>query len=255
MVKRLPARLGAALLVAATVLGAAGVVRSDDAALLDLKSKLAAQFPDVPLETLRHSRALPGWYELELGMRMLYVSADGKRLVAGEVIDLESQANLTQAWRRGKALALIEAVGEDNMIVLGAADARHTVTVFTDVDCPYCARLHRDVPALNRAGVKVRYLLYPRAGVGSRTYRRSVAVWCADDRAQAVGAAKAGQPLDMKTCDNPVAGHYELGRRLEIRGTPTIFLDDGSVIGGYVPPERLLAMLNGADGAGAPDAR
>jgi thiol:disulfide interchange protein DsbC len=222
-----------------------------DAGIEAVRARLAHALPQIPLATLRPARALPGWYELEMGPRLVYVSPDGSRLVAGEVFDVTRGENLTEAWRRERALALIEAVGEENMIVLGAADGARTITVFTDVDCPYCARLHRDVPELARAGIRVRYLLYPRAGLDSRTYRRSVAVWCADDRVRAVGAAKAGEALEPRTCPNPVARHYRLGRRLGIQGTPTIYLDDGSVIGGYVPPERLRVLLERAEPARA----
>lgn len=243
------------MLAAAAAFAFAAAAPAAEGELAALKARLAPRLPEISLDSLRPSSALAGWYELEIGLRLVYVSPDGSRLLAGDVIDLASHENLTRAWRRRTALALIEAVGEEHMIVLGPAHPRHTITVFTDVDCPYCARLHRDVPALTQAGVKVRYLLYPRAGIGSRTYRRSVAVWCASDRARAFGLAKGGGEIEMKTCPNPVAQHYALGRRLEIRGTPTIFLDDGRRIGGYVPPARLLALLADRAPGAAADAR
>jgi thiol:disulfide interchange protein DsbC len=136
-----------------------------------------------------------------------------------------------------------EGVGDKNMIVMAPKETRSTITVFTDVDCPYCARLHQDVPELNRNGIKVRYLLYPRAGEGSKTYRRSVAVWCAPDRIKAVGIAKNGGQLEMRTCANPVDDHYRLGERLGISGTPTIFLENGKKIPGYVPASQLIAIV------------
>ena len=129
------------------------------------------------------------------------------------------------------------------MIVIGPDKPKRTLTVFTDVDCGYCAKFHLDVPALNKQGVKVRYLFYPRTGINSESYRRAVAVWCADDRVKAIGIAKAGGKLNMKTCPNPVASHYQLGQRLDINGTPSIFLDDGKVLPGYVPAPRLLGIL------------
>jgi thiol:disulfide interchange protein DsbC len=99
------------------------------------------------------------------------------------------------------------------------------------------------VPELNKQGVKVRYLMFPRTGLNGESYRRAVAVWCAKDRAKAIGIAKAGGKLDMKTCTNPVESHYRLGQRLEIGGTPAIFVDDGRVFPGYIPAQRLLGML------------
>src|SRR5690606_28096237 len=102
---------------------------------------------------------------------------------------------------------------------------------------------HLDVPELTKNGVKVRYLLFPRTGVQGDTYRKSVAVWCAADRVKAVGTVKAGGKIEMKTCPNPVEAHYRLGRELQVNGTPTIFLDNGKMLGGYVPSARLLAIL------------
>lgn len=226
-----------------------------DASLAAVKEKLAKRVPEVPTDTLRRSTTLPGWYEVEHNMQLLYISADGKHALAGDLIDLESKTNLTAQWREQHATKLISAVGEQNMIVIGPADAKRTITVFTDVDCPYCVKLHQDVPELNKNGVKVRYLLFPRGGPGSETYRRSVAVWCSADRVKAVGIAKAGGKLDMKTCSNPVDSHYKLGLQLQVNGTPTIFLDDGKTLGGYVPSARLIAMLNGKPPLKTSDAR
>ncbi|HEX7043381.1 MAG TPA: DsbC family protein [Burkholderiales bacterium] len=212
--------------------------------LAALKATLQQRLPRVSLDGLRPSRTVPGWYELEHGMQLLFISGDGKHLFLGDLIDLEAQTNLSEAWREQYARDRIEAVGEENMIVIGPKRAKRTITVFTDVDCPYCRKLHRDVPELNKHGVKVRYLMFPRAGLQSETYRKSVAVWCAADRAKAIGVVKAGGRIEMKTCANPVERHYRLGLELQVNGTPTIFLDDGKALGGYVPSDRLLAILD-----------
>ena len=214
-----------------------------DSDLAAVKEKVAKHLPNVSVEGMRASKTVAGWYELEHGMQLLYISADGKHLFLGDLIDLEAQANLSEAWREQVARREIEAIGEDNMIVMGPKDAKRTITVFTDVDCPYCAKLHLEVPELTKSGVKVRYLLFPRTGLRSETYRKSVAVWCAPDRVKAVGVAKAGGKVDMKTCKNPVEAHYRLGAQLRVNGTPTIFLDNGKMLGGYVPSARLLSIL------------
>ena len=218
------------------------VAASSDADLGALKQKLAKSMPGVPLEQLRPS-TVPGWYELEHDMELLYISADGKHLFVGDLVDLNARSNLTEVWREKTAARMINAVGEQNMIVMGPANAKRTITVFTDVDCPYCAKFHLDVPELVKNGVKVRYLLFPRNGIESETYQRSVAVWCATDRVKAVGIAKAGGKVDMKTCSNPIESHLRLGQQLRLDGTPTIYMDDGKKLGGYVPSQRLLAIL------------
>lgn len=213
-----------------------------EADLNRIKSALAKSFPDAARGTLRPSPA-NGLYELVLEGQVYYVSADGKYLFLGDLVEVGTRTNLTDAAREKISARLLGEIAEKNMIVLAPKETKHTITVFTDVDCPYCARLHQDVPELNRQGVKVRYLMYPRAGAGSETYRRSVAVWCAADRVKAIGIAKSGGPLDMKNCDNPVDEHHRLGERLGISGTPTIFLESGKKIPGYVPPAQLLALI------------
>lgn len=215
-----------------------------------IEAALSKVIPGASIQALRAS-PVAGLYEADLGGQLVYISGDGKFLFAGDLYDLEARVNLTEQRREQAAARLLDAMSENNMIVMGPDRPKRTVTVFTDVDCPYCARLHLDVPELTKQGVKVRYLLFPRNGVGSQTYKRSVAVWCAADRVKAVGIAKAGGQLEMKSCANPVAEHYQLGQKLGVSGTPTIFVDDGKKIGGYVPAPRLLAILGIAGEAGA----
>lgn len=211
------------------------------------KQNLASQLPEFTINDVKPS-PITGLYEVTMGGDTVLISADGKYLLTGDLIEVATRTNLSEKKRGMKILAAIEQTGEKDMIVIGPAKAKHTITVFTDVDCPYCAKLHNEVPELTKAGIKVRYLLFPRAGVGSETYKRSVAVWCAKDRIKAVGIAKAGGALDMKTCDNPVDTNIRLGHSLGISGTPTLVLESGQVIPGYVPAEKLVAGL-GQDGS------
>ncbi|MBI3570888.1 MAG: DsbC family protein [Gammaproteobacteria bacterium] len=207
-----------------------------------VKAELVRAYPELKSAIVKPS-PVSGMYEVEYDSKIFYATSDGKYLFMGDVMDLRSQSNLTEARRAAIRMRLLNEVGEENMIVIGPDKPQRTLTVFTDVDCGYCAKFHLDVPTLNKQGVKVRYLFYPRAGLNSESYRRAVAVWCADDRAKAIGIAKAGGKLNMKTCANPVESHYQLGQRLDVGGTPSIFLDNGKVLPGYVPAPRLLNML------------
>lgn len=214
---------------------------ADDAA--QIKQNLEKRFSDLKITDIKPS-PLPGLYEVSFGTHVAFVSADGKYMLMGDLIDVESRKNLTAERRTALILKATEAVGEANMIVFAPEHGvKRTLTVFSDVDCPYCARLHHEIPALTRAGVKVRYLLFPRAGVGSESYKRSVAVWCAKDRAQAVGVAMSGGKLAMKTCPNPVDAHLKLGAEIGVEGTPTLVLDDGRIVPGYLPAPELLAAM------------
>lgn len=215
---------------------------ADNPSVDQLRATLAERLPDAKIEEVRPS-PVTGIYEIVVDNRLYYVSADGRYLLTGDVVDIQSRKNVSTEKREKLVLKAIDAVGEANMLIIGPKNARHTITVFTDVDCPYCAKFHLEVPALNKEGVRVRYLFFPRAGVGSDSYKRSVAVWCAKDRAEAVGIAKAGGKLPMKSCSNPVAEHYELGQSVGVQGTPTLILDSGRMIPGYVPAAKLLELL------------
>lgn len=231
-------KLFLALFVTGSALSPALATAPDDA----FKEKIGRALPNATVHAVRPA-SIPGFYEVEVENQLVYVSTDGKYMLLGDMIDLGTRTNMTETWREKTAARLLDEVGEKQMIVMGPAKPKRTITVFTDVDCPYCVKLHREVPELTKNGVKVRYLLFPRGGAGSDTYRRSVAVWCASDRVKAVGIAKERGNLEMKTCANPVDEHYKLGERLGVGGTPTIYLDDGKKLGGYVPAGQLLAIL------------
>lgn len=215
---------------------------ADEQGMKRVKAEIVRSFPELATATIKPA-PVPGLYEIEFDAKIFYTTENGKYLFMGDFVEVSSRHNVTEAQRATIRMRMLENVGEENMIVMGPAKAKRTLTVFTDVDCPYCAKFHLDAPALNRDGVKVRYLFYPREGLKSESYRKSVAVWCAADRVKAIGIAKAGGKLDMKTCPNPVEKHFQLGAQLEIRGTPTIFIDDGKMIPGYVPASRLLSLL------------
>ncbi len=189
-------------------------------------------------------------YEVIYGQEVLYLSKDGRYLFRGDILDLKERRifiseKRAAAIKKANAARIkaIEGLGEDGMIVYGPKDARHTITVFTDIDCPYCVKFHQEVPQLTKSGVKVRYLAYPRAGIGSGSYQKSVNVWCAKDRQQAMTDAKAGRQIAKNTCDNPVAEHFKMGKTAGVTGTPTMVLETGRVVPGYVPAKRLISAL------------
>lgn len=188
--------------------------------------------------------AMPGFQEVVLGGQVLYVSNDGKYLLSGAMWDVAKKQNLTDlrfAQLRKDALA---SLGEDKRIVYKAKDPKHRVTVFTDIDCGYCRKLHQQMADYNNAGITVEYLFFPRSGVGTESFKKAVAVWCAADRNDALTQAKNGVALENKTCANPVTEEFELGRKIGVSGTPAIITDDGTQIGGYLTPEQMLARLD-----------
>ena len=188
--------------------------------------------------------ALPGVYEVVLGAQVLYLSEDGRFALQGDLLDLSSHANLTENRRgelRSKAIA---EVGENNMVVFAPeGSVKHTVTIFTDIDCGYCRKMHSQIADYLKEGIKIRYLWFPREGQSSEGFAKAVAVWCSDNRQEAMTRAKRGEPVESKTCDNPVQAQFELGQKLGVRGTPSLFLESGEMLPGYVPPTQLAQML------------
>ncbi|HHH43538.1 MAG TPA: DsbC family protein [Gammaproteobacteria bacterium] len=188
-----------------------------------------------------------GLYEVVVGPHVVYMSADGRYMLQGELIDMVKGVSLTEPRRQAATKALLDTVSEDDMIIFRPKKVKHVVTVFTDIDCGYCRKLHGQMDNYLAEGIEVRYMMFPRAGVGSESYKKAVAVFCADDRNAALTDAKRGKKLDMKTCDNPIDRHMQLVRQLGARGTPFIVMEDGSTQAGYVPPKRLAKLLDQAE--------
>ena len=172
--------------------------------------------------------AIDGLYEVIFGNTVYYFSADGKYMLGGPMVELASRRNLSAAAvekvEREQLMPLRKAFLKDlkdaDTIVFAAAEPKYRVTVFTDIDCGYCRELHRHIDQYNAAGISVRYVAFPRAGLGSESFKKAEAVWCADDRKAALTAAKAGKPTPQKSCDNPVAAQFQAGQKLGVSGTP-----------------------------------
>lgn len=233
------------LAAAVLALGTTGAF-ADDAAtgpdLARLSAALDGRKPDAVNPT-----PVPGLYEVILGARVLYVSADGRFVLRGDLVDIEKGENLTETRSGQLRVQAIAAVPESDMIVFappGPMQAKHTITVFTDIDCGYCRKLHAEIDNYLRAGIRVRYLAYPRSGLQGESYEKAVSVWCAEDRKAAITGAKRGQPVAKASCANPVAKEFELGNQVGVQGTPTIVLENGELVPGYVPAGRLVMMLD-----------
>ena len=187
---------------------------------------------------------IKGVSEVLIGPRLFYVTNDGKYLFQGSLIEIASRTDVSEERRKSIRLDAVNSISEDDMIIFPAKEPRHTITVFTDIDCGYCRKLHREVDQFNASGITVRYLMYPRSGVNTPSYYKAVSVWCEDDRNAALTNSKAGKTLPRANCDNPVKAHMELGELLGVTGTPAIILDDGELMPGYVPAVRLAKALD-----------
>ena len=186
--------------------------------------------------------AVPDLYEVRLGDQFVYVTADAKFFLHGDLYETRGQRNLTESSRREVRRDIVDAIDPQTYIVFEPSEPKHTVTVFTDVDCPYCAKFHLEVADLNALGVRVRYAAWPRSPQGTESFDRSISCGC-EGPAPAMTDAKAGRKIERAECENPVQAHFDAGRRLGVRGTPTIVTEGGDTIGGYVPYRELVEML------------
>ena len=176
-------------------------------------------------------------------------------MIERDIYDLKRRVNLTEAKRQGGRAKTMNSIDEKSMIVFSPekSKAKHVITAFTDIDCGYCRKLHDQVKDYNKLAIELRYLAYPRAGLQSKSYQKAVAVWCAVDRNKAMSFAKGGAKLaqlqqmtqvEDKTCKDSIKTHYEAARQIGVTGTPTLVMEDGSVLPGYVPPDRLIKILD-----------
>lgn len=190
---------------------------------------------------------LKDFYQVQLSSGdLLYVNKQKDYIFAGNLLEITNDGlvDLTENARSAIRTEVIQAVAAKDQVVFAAkGETKAIVQVFTDSTCPYCSRLHEQVPELNQQGVEVRYLAFPRQGLQGKGFNDLVNIWCADNQQEAMTAAKAGKKIPTKQCSNPIAEQYELGRRLGVQGTPAIFLPDGRLIPGFVPAERLISEL------------
>ena len=209
-----------------------------------IRESMAKSMPTVKIDSVKPS-VVKGFYEVIVGTNIFYVSDDGKYLLQGRLVDVAARKDLTEEKLSGTRIQAIEKIGQENMIVFKPKIGKYTVTVFTDIDCGYCRKLHSEIDQYLAQGITIQYLFFPRAGKGSDSYNKAVSVWCAKDRNAALTAAKKDQEVPAKTCDNPVDEHMQLGADFDVKGTPMIVTEKGNIYPGYLPAKQLVEALEG----------
>lgn len=229
--------------ISASLLLASTAATADDQ-LDAVREKVSGLFDTVDAADVDTS-GIDGWYKIQKGAIVAYISSDGRYLMQGDVIDLDEQVNLTELSRNSARRELIETLDVEQVIAFKPEEVKHTVTIFTDIECGYCRRLHSQIDDYLAQGIEVRYLLYPRNGPASRAWNTSEDVWCSSDRPGALTAAKLDREFETRQCDaSVVQDHYVLGQEVGLTGTPAIILEDGELIAGYLPAEQLALRLN-----------
>ena len=213
------------------------------AAKADPRAAIVKKIDGLKLEDVRMT-PVNGVFEITRGSDISYSSSDGRYVLVGDLIDVDADTNLTENRRRGIRTGIIGAIPENEMIVFSPKNPKYTITVFTDIDCGYCRRLHSQIAEYNRLGISVRYLFYPRSGPNTESWHKAEAVWCSANRNDALTRAKNDEPVKAPKCPaDVIARDWELGHKLAVEGTPAILLPSGEMLPGYSPPAELARYL------------
>jgi thiol:disulfide interchange protein DsbC len=216
---------------------------SDAEELEKVRNKVSTMFQEIKPEHIQPS-PIDGWYTVRKGAVVAYVSADGRYLLQGDLIDLETQVNLSESERNSARIEMMAAISDDEMITFTPDEVKYSVSIFTDIDCAYCRRLHSQIDEYLAQGIEINYLLYPRSGPTSASWVKAEQVWCADDRNEALTLAKVDKNFDSHSCDSSmISKHYSLGKEVGLTGTPAIVMSDGTLMPGYLPPLALAERL------------
>lgn len=210
-----------------------------------VRKRLMTARPDLVVDTIAKT-PINGLYKAIISNGpTVYITADGAHFLTGDLFSVRENeiVNLAEEARQVDRVKLMDDMPASEMIVFAPEVKKAAITIFTDVDCGYCQKLHREVPELNRLGIEVRYLAYPRAGVGSPSFDKLVTAWCADDKQVAMTKLKNREHVPGKSCANPVARQFRLGQQMGIQGTPAIITDDGRLLPGYMPADALAQTL------------
>jgi thiol:disulfide interchange protein DsbC len=234
------------ILMAGVLLLVSSLVAADDAKDVIMK-QLQKIDQNIPVVSV-NAAPLKGMYEIELSSgEIIYSDAKGEYFLLGQLYQLSDDkgfVNLTEGKMDQQRQAQLSTIPDKEKVIFEAEGAeKSSIYVFTDVDCPYCRKLHQEVPKLQAMGIRVEYLAFPRQGPGSPAYKKMSNIWCAADKAQAMTLSKQGKELDNIDCNNPVQAQYELGQKLGVTGTPAIITQEGQLIPGYMPAEQLAAKL------------
>ena len=217
-----------------------------DENLEQVRQKVSDMFETIDKKDVGIS-PVDGWYAIQKGSIVAYISSNGRYLMQGDIIDLDNNVNLSEAARTDARRELMSTIKDEDVILFSPTEKIYSISVFTDVECTYCRRLHSQIDEYLAHGIEVRYLMYPRNGPTSQAWTTAEEVGCSSDRNSALTAAKGDRKFASTDCDaSIVEQQYMIGRDIGLSGTPAIVFDDGTLISGYVPPDQLKAQLDAA---------
>jgi len=201
---------------------------------------------DSQIESIQKS-SIAGLYAVYYGdLEPIYVTEDGNFFIYGNIfkINKDSISNITDIEIAQRRSLILSSLASSELISFKAANEEHVVTVFTDVDCGYCRKLHNEIKEYNKLGITINYAAFPRSGLGSEAFMKMVSAWCSENKMLNLTRLKNNKEVEINFCERqPVSKHYAIGNKLGVTGTPAIFSSDGRLFPGYLSPEDLLIKL------------
>lgn len=208
----------------------------------DAAERFVKSYPDLKIDSIE--KINNSFFEILIGEQIFYLTSDLNYLLAGNIIELESGINLTQQKIENFRLSVLKTLDKKDTIIYQPKKIDHIITVFTDVSCPYCKKLHNEIPDLLKNNIEVRYVLFSRNGIDDDAYVDMSSLWCSEDKKDLLETAFEGDFIKEEKCENPLEKNLELAYSLRVNGTPMIFTESGKVIPGYVPYKQILNTLN-----------
>ena len=210
---------------------------------LDIRKTVSNAYPDVVIDEIK--KIDDNFHEIIINKQIYYATNDGKYLIVGNVINLNTKESITENTKMNQRLSIIDSIDMKNYMIFKPKKTDHILTIFTDTSCPYCQKLHNEIPDLLENNIEIRYVLFSRNGNDVDAYQQLVSAWCSADKVDALEDLFAGDILDdISNCENPIARNFDYAGSLSVEGTPTIFLEDGRIIPGYQNYENILAFIN-----------
>ena len=210
---------------------------------VDIRKTVSNAYPDVAIDEIK--KIDDNFHEIIINKQIYYATNDGKYLIVGNVINLNTKESITENTKMNQRLSIIDSIDMKNFMIFKPKKTDHILTIFTDTSCPYCQKLHNEIPDLLENNIEIRYVLFSRNGNDVDAYQQLVSAWCSADKVDALEDLFAGDILDdISNCENPIARNFDYAGSLSVEGTPTIFLEDGRIIPGYQNFENILAFIN-----------
>ena len=210
---------------------------------VDIRETVSNAYPDVAIDEIK--KIDDNFHEIIINKQIYYATNDGKYLIVGNVINLNTKESITENTKMNQRLSIIDSIDMKNYMIFKPKKTDHILTIFTDTSCPYCQKLHNEIPDLLENNIEIRYVLFSRNGNDVDAYQQLVSAWCSADKIDALEDLFSGDILDdASNCENPIARNFDFAGSLSVEGTPTIFLEDGRIIPGYQNYKNILAFIN-----------